>query len=61
MALIAAYFQLFAFIGFVCSIISWPFFGWTVAWRMGLTSLVCILLFAMVYNGLKNLLKKLQP
>ena len=60
MAFIAAWFQIFAFVGFACSIIAWPFFGWTVAWRMGLTSLVCILLFALVYNGLNNHVKNLQ-
>lgn len=61
MQLVASYLQLFSFFGFVCSIIAWPFYGWSIAWRMGLASLIGIVLFAMVYNGLKQHIEKIQP
>lgn len=48
------------FIGLFSSIIFWVWLGWSIAWRVFLTSLVVFILFSMFQKGYNNGIKEAE-
>jgi uncharacterized BrkB/YihY/UPF0761 family membrane protein len=50
---------LLGFMSFLISPVLWIWYGWSIAWKVGLTGLLIWLIFTFIYKFIKDTLKEL--